>query len=104
MQYVEGRCLAGLVTGTLLPPMDLKCDGAFVQIHEGELVRFTEGDELTERKMMEEFTKLGILYHITGRPVTLPLTLFLVPIHTVSHQPDVAAIERLATNPYGNND
>lgn len=101
---VDERCLAGLVTGTMLPPVDLNCNGTVVRIHAGELVCFDEEEDWRERKMMQEFTRIGIWYHITRKPVTLPLSLFVVPIEAATRQPDFKAIDRLVSNPYGSYD
>lgn len=102
--YIDGHRVAGLVTGTNLPSVDVLCGASRVSTGGGELIVFTEDEEEHERNAMEEYTRLGIWYRISARPITSPLSLFLVPLAHNSNQPDFKAIERLLDNPYGSHD
>lgn len=104
MVYIGSRPVAGLVTGTLLPPVKLVCNASWVRLKHGKLMTFSDDeDEGKKVKVMREFTKLGIWYRISGRPLTLFPSLFLVPL-TIDHQADFGAMERLIENPYGIDD
>ncbi|KAG6900442.1 hypothetical protein C0993_010489 [Termitomyces sp. T159_Od127] len=87
--YIDNQLAAGLVTGTKLPPVDVVCS--------------SEEDESHRRRLMLEFTKLGIWLRITARPFTLPTSLFLVPL-TASREVDFDAMELLVAAPRGYSD
>ncbi|KAG6836934.1 hypothetical protein H0H93_001096 [Arthromyces matolae] len=98
--YIDGAVVAGLVTGTKLHTVKLFCINA---VHTGpgqRMVFENEDHESHKRKLMLEFTKLGIWLRITARPFTLPPSLFLVPL-TASFQVDYDAIEALVNGPRG---
>ncbi|KAJ7168309.1 hypothetical protein C8R43DRAFT_983912 [Mycena crocata] len=98
---IGNRRVAGLVTGTNLFPVELKCGASLVRTSGGELVRFDEPyQEKLGREMMHLFTKEGIWYRITGTPVELPLNVYLVPIAETG-QPDFSAILRLLASTRG---
>ncbi|KAJ7273027.1 hypothetical protein C8J57DRAFT_1449631 [Mycena rebaudengoi] len=97
--HVGSRPVAGLVTGTDLPPVELTVEGSPVRTQTGELVVFHDQQEFEQ---MDQFTKICIWYCINGTPITAPLSLFIVPI-TPLGQPDFCAIKSLLdTFPRGN--
>lgn len=98
--YLDGRPTAGLVTGTSLPPVELACRGTYVSTGEGVKLDFDEVEEWNQRRVIEDFTRMGIWWCITGRGVTLPLTCSLVPI-THDLQVDYVLMEKAVLNPYG---
>ncbi|KAG6887655.1 hypothetical protein C0992_011325 [Termitomyces sp. T32_za158] len=101
--YIDKQLAAGLVTGTKLPPVDVVC-GKSVEMRAGRPMVFeSEEDESHRRRLMLEFTKLGIWLCITTRPFTLPTSLFLVPL-TASCEVDSDAMESLVTKPRGYSD
>ncbi|KAJ6620284.1 hypothetical protein B0H10DRAFT_2359801 [Mycena sp. CBHHK59/15] len=99
--FVGDRCVAGIVTGTDLPPVEFQAEHSRVHTASGQLVRFDEHQEFEQREMMHQFTREGIWYRLNGSPITLPLSLYVVPI-TVQRQPDFPAIQRLVVAPRGN--
>ncbi|GLB35495.1 putative dicer dimerisation domain containing protein [Lyophyllum shimeji] len=102
--YIDGQAVAALITGTMLPPVDVLRGTISVRTQPGEpLVLGDADDEPQKRRLMTEFTKYGIWFRITARPFTLPPSLFLVPI-TSHHQPDFDAMERLVESPRGSSD
>ncbi|KAA1477124.1 hypothetical protein DENSPDRAFT_571422 [Dentipellis sp. KUC8613] len=101
---VEGRRTAALMTGTSLPPVELPWDGQVMRIYPGELMAFDEDDEHEQRKLLQEYTNLGIWWCITSRPIALPLSCFLVPIDVEFDRPDYTAMERVVKYPLGNRD
>ncbi|KAL6308704.1 hypothetical protein BKA93DRAFT_725516 [Sparassis latifolia] len=98
--YLDGRPTAGLITGTLLPPVELVCSGTFVSTGEGQLLEFDTQDEWRQRRAMEDFMRMGLWWCVTGRGITLPMTCYLVPI-THAMKPDFDAIDRAVAHPYG---
>ncbi|KAH9930958.1 uncharacterized protein B0H18DRAFT_1093485 [Fomitopsis serialis] len=101
--YLDGVPTAGLVTGTLLPQVELVCQGTYVSSGDSQRVEFDSNNEWEQRRMMEDFMRMGLWWCITGRGITLPLTCYLVPI-THDLQVDWATIEKAVANPYGNPD
>ncbi|KAF5386991.1 hypothetical protein D9615_001961 [Tricholomella constricta] len=102
--YLNNHAIAALITGTILPPVDVFCGTALVHTRPGEPMIFDDDeDEWRKRKLMLEFTGHGIWFRITARPFTLPPSVFLVPV-TQYHQPDFEAMERLVTKPRGCSD
>ncbi|KAJ7460967.1 hypothetical protein B0H11DRAFT_2057580 [Mycena galericulata] len=95
--FIDGRRVAGLVTGTNLFPVEV--DGR-VRTSSGELVRFDEDHEVEQHELMHNFTKLGIWFRITATPIELPLNLYVVPVLETG-QPDFPAIRRLIAFPRG---
>ncbi|OCH90640.1 P-loop containing nucleoside triphosphate hydrolase protein [Obba rivulosa] len=101
--YLDGRPTAGLITGTLLPPVELACGGIFVSAGEGQPLEFDAEDEWHQRRGLEDFMRIGLWWCITGKAITLPLTCYLVPI-THELQVDFDAIERTVRDPHGSPD
>ncbi|KAH8100190.1 hypothetical protein BXZ70DRAFT_174315 [Cristinia sonorae] len=100
---IDGEPVAGLVTGTSLPPVDLVCNGQYVSTGEGRYVRFSRDNGWHQRRAMEDFMRMGLGWCITGRGVTLPLTCYLVPI-THSYEPDWDTIYDAIFEPFGSSD
>ncbi|KAK2460667.1 hypothetical protein APHAL10511_007137 [Amanita phalloides] len=100
---VNGCRVAGLVAGTRFSPGNMRCLSISVEIGVSYLVKFSDEDETHQRRAMEEYTKLGIHYRLTGAPIWSGLSVFLVPI-TSDGQPDFEAIDRLLINPRGSYD
>ncbi|KZT11110.1 uncharacterized protein LAESUDRAFT_642494 [Laetiporus sulphureus 93-53] len=101
--YLDGRRTAGLITGTVLPSVELVCRGTYVSTNEIQRVRFDSREEWRQRRVLEDYMRMGLWWSVTGRGITLPLTCYLVPItHTL--QIDWDAIERAVINPYGISD
>jgi endoribonuclease Dicer len=102
--YIGSRPVAGLVTGTALPPTKVLCNACWVRLKPGKLMTFSDDkDEGKKLEYMREFTKLGIWYRITSRPLTLAPSLFVVPI-TADHRADFETMKRLIENPAGIDD
>lgn len=96
----DGRPTAGLITGSMLPPADLVCNGVFVSTDAAVLVDFDREDEWYQRRALEDFMRMGLWWCITGRGITLPMTCYLVPI-THGLTIDWSAVELAVSNPYG---
>lgn len=101
--YLDGIPTAGLVTGTRLPQVELVCSGTYVSLGDAVQVDFDADEEWEQRRMMEDFMRMGLWWCITGRGITLPLTCYLVPI-TNDLQVDWSAIAKAVANPYGDAD
>ncbi|KAG6831233.1 hypothetical protein H0H92_012030 [Tricholoma furcatifolium] len=99
--FIDGRPVVGLVTGTSIPPVEMFY---FSSVSTGPGTRMLfedEDDESYKRKLMLEYTRLGIFLRLTARPISLPLSLFLVPL-AASHEVDFDAMEPLvAAGLYG---
>ncbi|KAJ7771608.1 hypothetical protein B0H16DRAFT_1410076 [Mycena metata] len=94
--FIDNRPVAGLVTGTNLPPVELRCGEVFVRTAGAEVVEF---DGPQQREIMNTFTKECIWYRLLGAPVD-HLTLYLVPIADTG-QPDFSAMHRFVSSPRG---
>ncbi|KAI0078149.1 P-loop containing nucleoside triphosphate hydrolase protein [Panus rudis PR-1116 ss-1] len=101
--HVNGAPTAGLVTGSLLPPADLVVSGDHVYSGEGTPVDMDPEDEWRLRRIMEDYTRMGLWWCITGRGISLPLTCYLVPITPHLHI-DWSAMEQAVLHPYGSFD
>ena len=99
--YIDGTVVAGLVTGTRLPPVDVVTQGRRVAITSGELLSLE--DTMEHHQLMEDFTKFGIFYSITASPLSSRLSLYLIPI-TQQLLPDYLAMENMVSNPRGCSD
>ncbi|KAI0324687.1 hypothetical protein GY45DRAFT_1364938 [Cubamyces sp. BRFM 1775] len=98
--YLDGRPSAGLVTGTPLLPVDLVASGLYISTDEPRELVLHPLDAWSQRRAMEDYTRMGLWWCITGRGITLPLTCYLVPI-TRDYTIDFAAIEQAILHPYG---
>ncbi|KAI0628716.1 hypothetical protein C8Q77DRAFT_1145050 [Trametes polyzona] len=98
--YLDGRPSAGLVTGTSLPPVDLVASDLFVSTGEPREVVLDPRHAWSQRRAMEDYTRMGLWWCITGRGITLPLTCYLVPI-TRECKIDFDAIELAIAYPFG---
>lgn len=97
---LDGVRSAGLVTGTPLPPTDLAANGTFVSLEGPREVILDPRHAWYQRRTMEEYTRMGLWWCITGRGISLPLTCYLVPI-TRDLKVDFEAIELAIAHPYG---
>ncbi|KAF8191429.1 hypothetical protein K438DRAFT_1675400 [Mycena galopus ATCC 62051] len=95
--FIGERCVAGLVTGTELDPVELNYGQSRVRTSVAELVKAGG----MHREIMHIFTKECIWYRITGTPLDLPLSFHLVPIADTG-QPDYPAMQQLLASPRGN--
>ena len=100
---MDGKRVAGLVTGTPLLPTELVWDGTTLILGGAELVRF-DTQEYQKRKLMQEYTDLGLWWRVSARPRPAPLSCFLVPLLPNGSQPDFQAMEHLLGQPYGKSD
>lgn len=103
---IDGSIVAGLVTGTRLPPVEVVSRARQAAITCGKQLSFEEVSEQTEhnqRRLMEDFTKLGIFYNLTASPLSPRLSLYLIPI-TEQFLPDFQTMENLVSNPRGHRD
>ena len=99
---IDGWRIAGLVTGTRFSLDNMRCHSVSVELRTGCPVRFSD-EESHQRRTMEEYTKLGISYRLTGTPIRNGLSVFLVPL-TDESQPDFEAIDQLLINRWGSSD
>ncbi|TBU24821.1 hypothetical protein BD309DRAFT_1080474 [Dichomitus squalens] len=97
---LDGIPSAGLITGTALPPADLVANNLFVSTDEPVEIVLHPRHAWSQRRAMEEYTRMGLWWCITGRGITLPLTCYLVPI-TRDCRVDFDAIELAIAYPFG---
>ena len=97
---MDGRRVAGLVTGTPLPPTELFWSGTTLALGAAELVTF-DTDEDQQRKLMQDYTQLGLWWRITARPYSTPLSCYMVPLVPQSCHPNFQEMEHLLKHPYG---
>ena len=99
---IDGSTVAGLVTGTKLPPADVMSGPSKIWTLPAQLLTLEETSH-EQRVAMNEFTRYCILYTITGSPFSPALSFYLVPI-TPGNRPDFERINRFMANPAGNSD
>ena len=99
---INGSTVAGLVTGTSLTPVDVMVGPSKVWTLPAQLLSSEDSDH-EQRMAMNEFTRQGILYAITGSPFPPSLSFYLVPI-TPNNRPDFERVKRLLAHPHGNSD
>lgn len=97
---IDGEDSAGLVTGTQLPALELSSEGCIVTMRCTDELIFHPEEEWETLRMLEEYTKAGIWFCISGRPIPLPITCFLVPL-TEHNCIDFEAVKRVVNEPYG---
>ena len=95
------RIAAGVVTGTLLPPTDLVWDGTALALGEAELVLLDTEDDYHKRRLLQDYTDLGLWWRVSARPRPTPLSCFLIPLTPNGCQPDFQLMEDLLKHPYG---
>ncbi|KIK99753.1 hypothetical protein PAXRUDRAFT_822437 [Paxillus rubicundulus Ve08.2h10] len=100
---IDGVDAAGLVTGTELPAFDLTSEGHVITLRCTDELMFDSEEEWGTLRMLEEYTKMGIWFCISGRPIVLPVTCFLVPL-TEHNCIDFEAVQRVVDEPYGTYD
>jgi endoribonuclease Dicer len=99
---IDGNTAAGLVTGTRLAPVEVMSGPSKIWTLPAQLLTLEDLSH-EKRVAMNEFTRYGILYTITGSPFPPALSFYLVPI-TPANRPDFERINRVLVNPYGNHD
>ena len=97
---VGGKRIAGVITGTPLPSTELIWDGTTLTSGEAELVELDTEDEYRSRRLLQEYTDLGLWWRVSARPRLTPLSCFLAPLAPDSCQPDFTAMEQLLNDPY----
>ncbi|KIK54544.1 hypothetical protein GYMLUDRAFT_48671, partial [Collybiopsis luxurians FD-317 M1] len=100
---VDGEVVAGLVTGTQLVPVNIVYRGNTVQTLPGRLLESDPEYEEQRIRLMEDFTKLGILFRISASPYEGHPSMFIVPL-TLSMEVDFDAMEKLVFQPRGISD
>ncbi|KAG9318230.1 hypothetical protein JVU11DRAFT_311 [Chiua virens] len=100
---IDGEDCAGLITGTELPPLELYSEGCTITMRCTDELVFHPKEERESLHLLQEHTKMGIWFCITGRPITLPMTCFLVPL-TEHNCIDFEAVKRVVDEPYGTYD
>ncbi|TDL27660.1 P-loop containing nucleoside triphosphate hydrolase protein [Rickenella mellea] len=99
--YLNGRRSAGLVACNQLPQVDLQADGVRVVLSNAIPIQFDPYERLAQTELMQKFTKVGLWWCVTGRPVELPLTCCLAPLDAATDQPDWELMERAVLYPQG---
>ena len=99
---IDGSIVAGLVTGTRLAPVEVISGPSKIWTLPARSLPFEDSNH-EQRVAMNDFTRCGIIYTITGSPFPPALSFYLVPI-TPDNRPDFERINRLLANPYGNSD
>lgn len=97
---VDGKRIAGIITGTPLPPTEIVWDGTALAVGEAELVNLGSDELYQKRRSLQDYTELGLWWRVSARPRLTPLTCFLVPLAQDSCQPDFPAVERLLKEPF----
>lgn len=97
--YLGGKPIAGLVSGTPLPSVELRSD-VLVRLGRPQALVLDEEEEADFRKIMDEYTGLGIYYRVTGSPLGDPPGLYLVPL-SEDFEVDFHQIRRVVDNPRG---
>jgi endoribonuclease Dicer len=100
---MDGVDVAGLVTGTELPALEIMSEGCLVTLRCTDELVFDEEEAWEKLQMLTEYTKTGIWLCVTGRPTTLPITCFLVPL-TPHNCIDFEEVERVVREPQGTYD
>ncbi|KAH6919140.1 type III restriction enzyme [Coprinopsis sp. MPI-PUGE-AT-0042] len=97
---LDGKEVAGIVTGTSLPPVDMKIYGVEVRLLPAVPLEFDPEEEADQRRLMADFTAFGINSRITGKPYTGNLTFYLVPLNS-NLAPDYLLMELIVRNQRG---
>lgn len=100
---IGGTVVAGLVTGTRLPPTEVVAGARRVAITCGTLLYEESVENHDQRRLMEDFTNIGIFHNLTASPLASRLSLYLIPI-TKEFLPDFPAMETFVSNPRGCSD
>ncbi|KAF8162827.1 hypothetical protein B0H34DRAFT_693086 [Crassisporium funariophilum] len=100
---IDGQTVAGLVTGTSLPLVEVMDGPLKVQLLGADPLHFEVDYEHQQRMAMEEFTRRGVWYTITSSPFQSSLSFYIVPV-TANKRPDFEAMDRLLANPLGSSD
>ena len=100
---IDGEDSAGLITGAELPALEFSSEGYTVTMRCTDELMFHPEEEWETLRMLEEYTKMGTWFCISGRPITLPITCFLVPL-TEHNCIDFEAVKRVVDEPYGTYD
>jgi endoribonuclease Dicer len=100
---VNGRRASGLITGSVLPPVDLQWEESDIRIFGTHMVKLQYDEEHIQRRLLHDYSKLCVWYCNTGRPIEVPLSCYMVPI-TNANQPDWKTIDDLVCQSYGSFD
>ena len=99
---IDGSTVAGLVTGTRLEPVEVMSGPLKIWTLPAQLLSTMDTNH-EQRVAMNEFTRGGILYTITGSPFPPSLSFYFVPV-TPDNRPDFECMKRFLDNPRGNSD
>lgn len=99
--YIDDKPLAGLITGTSLPDVTLGWAGLRIRLGLGARVVFEA--EQKHRGLLERFTRTAVWWTVTGRPISLPMSCYVVPL-TSALKPDYDVMEECDTSTTGTYD
>lgn len=98
---MDGKSVAGVVTGTPLPPTELVWNDVALALGEAEPLHLDLEEECQKRKLLQDYTDLGLWWCVSARPRPTPLSCFLAPLIPQTCQPDFQAMEDLLRHPFG---
>uniref|UniRef100_A0A0W0FEI6 Dicer dsRNA-binding fold domain-containing protein n=1 Tax=Moniliophthora roreri TaxID=221103 RepID=A0A0W0FEI6_MONRR len=85
--YMNGVLIVGLVTGTLLSVVQFDSGSSTFEMGSGSPLAFDEEEEGVRRKMLEEYTRLGIWHLVTTITLAAAPSLYLALV-TDALEPD----------------
>ena len=97
--FIEGEPIAGLITGSPLSQTEIRSD-VVLRLGSPRLLRLAEENEVEQRQVMHEYTRLGVFYRVTGSPLANVLGGYLIPL-TDDLEVNFDKIYRLVDNPRG---
>ncbi|KAI6036993.1 hypothetical protein BKA83DRAFT_4170530 [Pisolithus microcarpus] len=89
--------------GTELPALELMSEGHTISLRCTDELVFDADEELEKLRMLDDYTKAGIWFCVTGRPITRLMTCFVVPL-TEHNCIDFEAMQRVIDEPHGTYD
>lgn len=89
--YLDNKPAAGLITGTLLPKVDLRWGGSEIRLGPGR--KLILDAERHQRIALDTFSRTAVWWNIAGKKIDLPHSVYFVPLDK-DHRPDWALMER----------
>ena len=100
---VDGLPIAGLLTGSSLPEVEMIIQGTFFTMEAGTSFKVQKSCEWDKLRMLQDYTRAGLWWCVTHRNISAPLAVCMAPL-SEELLPDFSAIQKAVDTPFGSHD
>ena len=100
---IDGIPIAGLLTGSSLPQVEIIIQDAFFTMEAGTPFEIQQPQDWEKLRMLQDYTRAGLWWCVTHRNISAPIAACMFPL-TERLLPDFSAIREVVGTPFGSHD